>query len=211
MLPTAAGHKAGVEAFRKLLAHCTDIGVKYVTFYAFSTENWKRSQAEVGTLMKLLLEKLLDVEKQMGSYKDKVRFLISGDRSELTPELVKAIEETERKTENNKELIAVVCINYGGRDEITHAVRAIAEKVKAGTLEPKDIGEATISANMYEDVPDPDLIIRTSGELRLSNFLLWQSAYSELYFSDVLWPDFDDAELDRAVSEFNRRKRRYGK
>ncbi len=211
MLPSAAGHKAGVEAFRKLLAHCTDIGVKYVTFYAFSTENWKRSQAEVGTLMKLLLEKLLDVEKQMGSYRDKVRFLISGDRSELTPELVAAIEETERKTAKNTELTAVVCINYGGRDEIVHAARKLAEKVRDGSLKPEDIDESAISTELYESVPDPDLIIRTSGELRLSNFLLWQSAYSELYFSDLLWPDFNDAELDKAVAEFASRKRRYGK
>ena len=161
--------------------------------------------------MKLLLEKLLDVEKQMGSYRDKVRFLISGDRSELTPELVAAIEETERKTAKNTELTAVVCINYGGRDEIVHAARKLAEKVRDGSLKPEDIDESAISTELYESVPDPDLIIRTSGELRLSNFLLWQSAYSELYFSDLLWPDFNDAELDKAVAEFASRKRRYGK
>ena len=210
LLPAAAGHKAGVEAFRKLLAHCTDIGVKYVTFYAFSTENWKRSQAEVGALMKLLLEKLLDVEKQMGSYRDRVRFVIVGDRSELTPELVKAIEETERKTAGNKDLTAAVCINYGGRSEIVHAARELARKVKEGELEPEEIDEKALSGALYADMPDPDLIIRTSGELRLSNFLLWQSAYSELYFSDLLWPDFDEAELDKAVEAFAARKRRCG-
>ena len=211
MLPAAAGHKAGVEAFRKLMAHCTDIGVKYVTFYAFSTENWKRSQAEVGALMKLPLEKLLDVEKQMGGYRDKVRFLISGDRSALSPELKKAIEETEKKTAANKELTAVICINYGGRDELVHAVRKLAHRVKEDGLDPENIDEEAISAALYEQVPDPDLIIRTSGEQRLSNFLLWQSAYSELYFSDRLWPDFDDDELDRAVNAYASRKRRYGK
>lgn len=211
MLPAVAGHKAGVEAFRKLMAHCTDIGVKYVTFYAFSTENWKRSQAEVGALMKLLLEKLLDVDKQMGSYRNKVRFLISGDRSGLSPELNKAIEETEKKTEANKDLIAVICINYGGRDELVHAVRKLAHKVKEGGLDPENIDEEAISSSLYEQVPDPDLIIRTSGEQRLSNFLLWQSAYSELYFSDLLWPDFDDDELDKAVNAYSSRKRRYGK
>ena len=211
MLPAAAGHKAGVEAFRKLMAHCTDIGVKYVTFYAFSTENWKRSQSEVGALMKLLLEKLLDVEKQMGSYKNKVRFLISGERAGLSPELINAIEETERKTASNKELTAVVCINYGGRDELVNAVRSLARRVKEEDLDPEKIDEAAVSASMYEQIPDPDLIIRTSGEQRLSNFLLWQSAYSELYFSDLLWPDFDDDELDKAVNAYALRKRRYGK
>ena len=211
LLPAAAGHKAGVEAFRKLMAHATDIGVKYVTFYAFSTENWKRSREEVGALMKLLLNNLINVDKQMGEYRNRVRFLISGDRSELSPELVEAIEETERKTAGNSDLIAVVCINYGGRDEIVHAVKKIAEKVKNGGLASEDISEQLLSSEMYEDIPDPDLIIRTSGEQRLSNFLLWQSAYSELYFSELLWPDFDDDELDKAISAYSARKRRYGK
>lgn len=211
LLPQAAGHIAGVEAFKTLLAHCTDIGVRYVTFYAFSTENWKRSGKEVGTLMKLLLDNLLNVEKQLGEYRDKIRFVISGDRSSLTPDLVEAIEETERKTEKNTALTGIICINYGGRDEIVHAARNLAERVRKGEIRPEDIDEDTFSGNLYENVPDPDLIIRTSGEQRLSNFLLWQSAYSELFFSDLLWPDFDEAELDRILKEYSGRKRRYGK
>jgi undecaprenyl diphosphate synthase len=211
MLPAAAGHKAGVEAFKKMIAHATDIGVKYVTFYAFSTENWRRSQEEVGALMKLLLTNLINSEKAMGDYRDRVRFVVSGDRSELSQELVEAIEETERRTSGNTELIAVVCVNYGGRDEIVRAARKLAEKVKAGELDASGIDEAALSGELYVNVPDPDMIIRTSGEQRLSNFLLWQSAYSELYFSDVLWPDFDNEELDRAIRAFSARKRRYGK
>ncbi len=210
LLPAAAGHRAGVEAFKKLLSNCADRGVKYVTFYAFSTENWKRSETEVGALMKLLLDNLVNVEKLLGENRKKVRFLISGDRSALGDELLKAIGETERKTGDNSDLTAVLCINYGGRDEIVHAARKLAEDAAKGIILPGDIDETVFSRCLYEDVPDPDLIIRTSGEQRISNFMLWQAAYAEFYFSDVLWPDFGAEELDRAIAEFERRRRRYG-
>ena len=209
-LPVASGHKAGVEAYKQLLSNCADRGVEYVTFYAFSTENWKRSQDEVSALMKLLLENLTNSDRILGKNREKIRFIISGDRAGLDRKLVEAIEALEKQTAANTELIAVICINYGGRDELVHAARKLGEKIAAGTLRPEEIDEAALTAELYADVPDPDLLIRTSGEQRLSNFLLWQAAYSELYFADVLWPDFDAAELDKAISAYAARQRRYG-
>ncbi|MBR7062638.1 MAG: di-trans,poly-cis-decaprenylcistransferase [Clostridia bacterium] len=209
-LPAAAGHKAGVEAYKQLLSNAADRGVKAVTFYAFSTENWKRSQDEVSALMKLLLDNLVNSDRILGKNREKIRFLIAGDRTGLDGKLVEAIEALEAKTAGNTELIAVICLNYGGRDEIVRAARKLGEQIADGTLRPEDIDEAALTAGLYVNVPDPDLIIRTSGEQRLSNFLLWQAAYSELYFADVLWPDFDAAELDKALSAYAMRQRRYG-
>ncbi|MBO7406973.1 MAG: di-trans,poly-cis-decaprenylcistransferase [Clostridia bacterium] len=209
-LPVASGHKAGVEAYKQLLSNCADRGVEYVTFYAFSTENWKRSQDEVSALMKLLMENLANSDRILGKNREKIRFIITGDRAGLDRKLVEAIDALEKQTAGNTELIAVICINYGGRDELVHAARKLGEKIAAGTLRPEEIDEAALAGELYANVPDPDLLIRTSGEQRLSNFLLWQAAYSELYFADVLWPDFDAAELDKAISAYAARQRRYG-
>lgn len=213
MLPVAFGHREGVQTYRRLLSHCGDLGVKYVTFYAFSTENWKRTADEVGALMSIFLDYIKNFDKVMGKDKKKVRFIITGIRDGLSPEIQQGIAEIEEETKDNTDLIAIICINYGGRLEITEAVKSIAEQVKEGKLSPSDITEDTVSANMFDsfaDIPDPDLLIRTSGEQRISNFLLWQLAYSEFYFADCLWPDFDEKELDKAIAEFNHRQRRYG-
>ena len=181
-----------------------------MTFYAFSTATWKRSQDDVSALMKLLLENLTNSDRILGKNREKIRFIITGDRAGLDRKLVEAIDALEKQTAGNTELIAVICINYGGRDELVHAARKLGEKIAAGTLQPEEIDEAALAGELYANVPDPDLLIRTSGEQRLSNFLLWQAAYSELYFADVLWPDFDAAELDKAISAYAARQRRYG-
>ena len=209
-LPTVAGHKEGVENFRRLLAACADRGIRYVSFYAFSTENWKRSEQEVQGLMRLMLQYLRNFDKVMGKHKNKVRFLIAGERSQLSKELQEGIEIMERETANNTDLTAVICINYGGRDEIVHGVRKLASQVAEGTLKPEDITEAHVGASLYTDLPDPDLLIRTSGEERISNFMLWQLAYAEFYFTPALWPDFSEEELDQAIDTYNKRQRRFG-
>ena len=210
-LPAAAGHKAGVEAYKKLLSDCADRGVKYVTFYAFSTENWNRSASEVSALMALLKDYLKNLDKVLGDNIHKVRFLISGDREALGEELTALIEDAERRTAANTDLTAVIALNYGGRAEIVHGAKELARKVKKGELEPDEINEEMFARTLYADVPDPDLLIRTSGEMRLSNFLLWQLAYAEFYFCPVYWPDFGAKELDEAIAEFGARGRRFGK
>ncbi len=209
-LPAVAGHKEGVENYRRLLAACADRGIRYVTFYAFSTENWKRSETEVQGLMRLMLQYLRNFDRVMGKNKNRVRFLIAGDRSGLSEELQAGIATVERETAQNTDLTAVICINYGGRDEIVHAAQKLAGEVAAGTLQPEDITEARFGAALYTDLPDPDLLIRTSGEERISNFLLWQLAYAEFYFTPALWPDFSEAELDQAIAVYNNRHRRFG-
>ena len=208
-LPRTAGHKVGSETFRKIATYCNDIGIKYLTVYAFSTENWKRPQEEVGTIMKLLhqyiLEAMRDVEK------DNIHLRFWGDRSKIEPSLVKMMEDVEQQSEQMDGIFVNVCLNYGGRDEITHAARVLAMQVKNGTLQPEDITIERMSNEMYSaGVPDPELIIRPSGEIRTSNFLPWQSAYSEYYFTDVLWPDFNERELDRALVSYQNRSRRFG-
>jgi len=210
-LPAAAGHKAGVEAYKKLLSDCADRGVKYVTFYAFSTENWNRSAAEVAALMALLKDYLKNLDKVLGDNIHKIRFIISGDRKELGDELTALIEDAERRTAANTDLTAIIALNYGGRAEIVHSAKELARKVQKGELDPEAIDEELFARGLYADVPDPDLLIRTSGEQRISNFLLWQLAYAEFYFCPVYWPDFNAEELDKAIAAFNSRGRRFGK
>ena len=207
-LPRTAGHSAGAEAFRRIANYCRTLGVEYLTVYAFSTENWKRSQEEISGIMRLLRryleEALMDMEK------NRVRFRFFGDLSRLSPQL----QELCRNAENRSAEYDVqvnFCLNYGGRDEIVKAARSFALEVAEGRRKPEELTEEMFSTYLYSDgVPDPELIIRPSGECRTSNFLLWQSAYSEYVFMDVLWPDFGPEDLDRAIEEYHRRNRRFG-
>ena len=210
-LPRQAGHKVGAETFRTIATYCKDIGVQYFTVYAFSTENWKRPQDEVDALMNLFRTYLKEAAETMVARGVAVRVL--GDLSVLPADIQRQIDEVHALADTLGEdaATASLCINYGGRDEIKNAVRALAHDVQAGRLRPEDITEDTISAHLYTaHMPDPDLIIRPSGEVRTSNFLLWQSAYSEYYFTDVLWPDFSTKDMDAAIDDFNRRSRRFG-
>ena len=210
-LPRKAGHKVGAETFRTIATYCKDIGVKYFTVYAFSTENWKRPQDEVDALMNLFRAYLKEAAETMFERGVAVRVL--GDLSVLPEDIRAQIAEVDEIADRlgPDAATASLCINYGGRDEIKNAVRAIAQQVKNGEIQPEDITEETIGAHLYTaHMPDPDLIIRPSGEIRTSNFLLWQSAYSEYYFTDVLWPDFKTSDLDAAIDNFNSRNRRFG-
>lgn len=210
-LPRKAGHKVGAETFRTIATYCKDIGVQYFTVYAFSTENWKRPQDEVDALMNLFRTYLREAAETMVARGVAVRVL--GDLSVLPEDIRRQIDEVHALADTLGENAATasLCINYGGRDEIKNAVRALAKQVQDGTLKPEDITEDSISQNLYTaHMPDPDLIIRPSGEIRTSNFLLWQSAYSEYYFTDVLWPDFSTQDMDAAIADFNRRSRRFG-
>ena len=207
-LPRTAGHAAGAEAFRRIANYCRTLGVKYLTVYAFSTENWKRSEEEVAGIMKLLgkylREALADMEK------NRVCFRFFGDLSRLSPELQALCSDAVRQSADY-DVQVNFCLNYGGRDEIVRAARAFAADVAAGNHKSEDLTEEMLSKYLYSaDVPDPELIIRPSGEMRTSNFLLWQSAYSEYVFLNVLWPDFGPKDLDRAIEEYNRRNRRFG-
>ena len=208
-LPRKAGHKAGAETFRRIAAYCNEIGVKYLTVYAFSTENWKRSADEVSGIMFLLENYLKEALRDME--KNRIRFKVFGDISRLTPALQRLCRETMEQSSVYSDVQVNFCLNYGGRDEIVRAARAFAADVAAGKRRPEDLSEADFA--LYLDsagVPDPELVIRPSGELRTSNFLPWQSAYSELVFMDVLWPDFSGADLDAAIAEFHQRNRRFG-
>ncbi|MGN0995074.1 MAG: isoprenyl transferase [Butyricicoccus sp.] len=210
-LPRTAGHKVGAETFRTIATYCKDIGVRYFTVYAFSTENWKRPAEEVDTLMELFRRYLREAAETMVERGVAVRVL--GDLSPLPADIRAQIAETDALADSlgPDAATASLCINYGGRDEIKNAMRALAREVAAGTLDPDSITEEMIGQHLYTaHMPDPDLIIRPSGEIRTSNFLLWQSAYSEYYFTDVLWPDFSTADLDAAIASFNRRSRRFG-
>ena len=207
-LPRTAGHAAGSEQFRKIATYCKNIGVEYLTVYAFSTENWSRPEDEVKTIMKLLDRYLHEAIETME--RDNIRMKILGDVSALSPELQEKIARTNEISTRYEGFQANICLNYGGRAEIVQAARRYAEDVKNGTADPA-ISEAGFAGYMYSaGIPDPDLLIRPGGEQRLSNFLLWQCAYSEFYFTDVLWPDFSTEELDKAIEAFNRRDRRYG-
>lgn len=210
-MPRQAGHAVGAETFRTIATYCKDIGVKYFTVYAFSTENWKRPEQEVDALMNLFRKYLTEAAETMFERGVAVRVL--GDLSPLPEDIKQQIKDVDKIADSLGENAAVasLCINYGGRDEIKNAVRKIAEKVQNGKLSPSDITEQTISKHLYtSNMPDPDLIIRPSGEIRTSNFLLWQSAYSEYYFTDVLWPDFKTTDMDDAINSFNMRNRRFG-
>ena len=207
-LPRTAGHAAGGEAFRRIANYCRTLGVEYLTVYAFSTENWKRSEEEVSGIMRLLgkylTEALADMEK------NRVRFKFFGDLSRLSPELRKLCMDAESRSADY-DVQVNFCLNYGGRDEIVKATTAFAKDVQAGICKPEDLTEDLLAQYLYsKDVPDPELIIRPSGEQRTSNFLLWQSAYSEFVFMDVLWPDFGPDDLDKAIAEFHGRNRRFG-
>ncbi len=208
-LPRTAGHAAGAEAFRRTANYCRSIGVKYLTVYAFSTENWKRSQEEVSGIMRLLGKYLQEALQDME--KNHVRFRFFGDLSRLSPDLQKLCMDAEMRSGDYSDVQVNFCLNYGGRDELVRAARAFAEDVAAGKSKPGELTEEMLSSYLYsKGVPDPELIIRPSGELRTSNFLLWQSAYSEYVFMDVLWPDFMPEDLDRAIAEYHSRNRRFG-
>ncbi len=208
-LPRTAGHAAGAESFRRIANYCRTLGVKYLTVYAFSTENWKRSEEEIAGIMKLLGRYLREALRDME--KNHVCFRFFGDLSRLSPELQKLCRDAEQKSSAYHEVQVNFCLNYGGRDEIVRAARAFAQDVTRGKYTPEQLTEDLLSSYLYSaDVPDPELIIRPSGEMRTSNFLLWQSAYSEFVFMNVLWPDFGPEELDQAIEEYQRRNRRFG-
>ena len=208
-LPRTAGHAAGAETFRKIANYSRSIGVEYLTVYAFSTENWKRSEEEVGAIMKLLGNYLKEALQDME--KNHVRFKFFGDLSRLSPSLQKLCAEAESKSAVFGDVQVNFCLNYGGRDEIVKATQTFARDVAQGKYTPEDLTESLLSTYLYsKDVPDPELIIRPSGEMRTSNFLLWQSAYSEYVFMDVLWPDFSPEDLEKAIAEYNGRNRRFG-
>ena len=210
-LPRTAGHKAGAETFRRIATYCKDLGVQYLTVYAFSTENWKRSADEVGAIMLLLKKYLLEAIDSME--RDQIRLCFFGDMTPISPEIRKLAHETDEISEHlpENDFQANICLNYGGRDEILRAARQFAADCAAGEKKPEELDEAMFSSYLdSRGIPDPELIIRPSGEQRLSNFLLWQCAYSEFYYTDTLWPDFDEKELDRAIAAYQSRDRRFG-
>ena len=208
-LPRTAGHAAGSETFRRIATYCRSIGVQYLTVYAFSTENWKRSAEEVGAIMQLFEKYLHEAIDTMA--RDRIRLKILGDLSRISPELRALIAKTDEISTHYDGFQANICINYGGRDEIVRAAKAFAARCAAGECSADALTEDMFSGLLYTaGLPDPELIIRPSGEIRVSNFLLWQSAYSEYYFTDVLWPDFDEKELDKAIAAYSRRDRRFG-
>ena len=209
-LPVKLGHKQGADALENIVRHANNMGLKYLTVYAFSTENWKRSEDEVNALMLLLKNYLDDFAKRADTENIVIRVL--GDRTPFSKKLNESIDKTIKRTEPNTGIIFNICLNYGGRDELVHATKKIASMVQSGEIKVDDINEELISNNLYtKDIPDPDLIIRTSGELRTSGFLTWQSVYSEFLFLDKYWPDFSEEDFDNAIKEFNNRKRRIGK
>ena len=208
-LPRSAGHVAGAETFRRIATHCRDLGVEYLTVYAFSTENWKRAEDEVAGIMRLLRKYLDEALRDMEKNKTRIKFF--GDLSRLTPELQETCHAAEERSAGFTEHQVNFCFNYGGRDELVRAAKAFAQDVAEGSKKPEDLTEAMLSGYLYSaDVPDPELIIRPSGEMRTSNFLLWQSAYSEFVFMDVLWPDFTGDDLDEAIRQYHTRNRRFG-
>ncbi len=208
-LPRIAGHRRGGEAVRRTIAAAGELGIQYLTLFGFSSENWKRPADEVDDLMGLLRHYLRGEVAEL--HKNNVRVRVIGDRERLAPDIVTLIDNTEALTAGNTGLNLAVALSYGGRAEIAGAAKRIAAAAAAGRINPRDINEALFARYLLTaDMPDPDLVIRTSGEQRLSNFLLWQSAYSEFVFVDTLWPDFTKADLQRALSEFHGRERRYG-
>ena len=208
-LPRTAGHVTGAQVFRKITKYCDQCGVRYLTVYAFSTENWRRPQEEVNAIMNLLRQYLVDSLADFLNENIVVRFI--GNRNELAPDILELIERAESTTANKTGMTLNIALNYGGQQEITAAARTLAEKVAKGEIQPEEITEQMLQDALYtEDQPPVDLILRPSGEYRLSNFLIWQSAYAEFVFMDVLWPDFKESDLDRAFEEYARRDRRFG-
>ncbi|MBR4949113.1 MAG: isoprenyl transferase [Clostridiales bacterium] len=208
-LPRSAGHRAGAENLKELCRNCGRYGVKYLTVYAFSTENWSRPQDEVEKLMKLFVEFVDRYDPELKE--EGVRMRFTGDIAALPEKVKETIKIEEERSKDRQKMQLIIAFNYGGRREIVNSCQKIAEQIKAGTLEPSDITEQMISDNLYlPDVPDPELIIRPSGELRISNFLLWECAYSEFWISDVLWPDFGYEDLTQAFRDYALRDRRFG-
>lgn len=208
-LPRALGHKAGVETIRRIIKEGDRLGVKYMTLYAFSTENWKRPKAEITTLMKLLVQYLKEEISEL--HENGVVINILGDTSKLPKDCIDEIQKAKEITKDNTGIVMNVALNYGGRDEIVRATKAIAEMVALGDIKPDDIDDKIFENHLYtKDMPDPDIIIRPSGEQRLSNFLLWQCAYSEFWYSNINWPDFTEVDLRRAIYDFQNRDRRFG-
>ena len=208
-LPRTMGHREGCKVVEQTVEDAARLGIRYLTVYGFSTENWKRSEDEVSTLMQLFrfyMKRLLGIAKA-----NNVRVLSIGDRSRFAPDIQEGINALERETAMNTGLTFVIAVNYGGRDEIRRAAVKLAEDVQKGLLSPEDVTEDDITARLdTQKIPDPDLLIRTGGEMRLSNYLLWQCAYTEFYVTDLLWPDFNRTELEKAIRVFNSRDRRYG-
>ena len=203
------GHEEGAKTLEKIVRYAKKVGIKYITVYAFSTENWKRTSEEVSALMLLLKTYLDDYGKRADTENIKVKVL--GDILALTPGLQKSIKKCEERTKDNDGIYFSICINYGGRDEIVHAVKKIAQDVKDGKIGIDDINEKLMNNYLYtKEIPDPDLIIRTSGELRTSGFLTWQSVYSEYLFMDKYWPDFSEDDIDFAIKEYQKRNRKFG-
>ena len=207
--PVSFGHKEGAKTLEKIVRYANKIGLEYITVYAFSTENWKRAEDEVKALMLLLQSYLDDYSKRADT--ENIRVKILGDISALSEGMQKSIINCMERTKNNTGVTFNIALNYGGRNEILKAVKEIANQVKEGKIDVEDINEETISAHLYtKNEPDPDLVIRTSGELRLSNFLPWQSVYAELLFIQKNWPDFEEEDLDNAIIEYQKRTRKFG-
>lgn len=208
-LPRSMGHKEGCVTVEKTVEIAARMGVEYLTVYGFSTENWKRSSEEVGALMQLFRFYMVRLLKTAKANNVRVRMI--GERSRFAQDIIDGINRLEEETKDNTGLTFVIAVNYGGRDEITRAMRRMGEDCRLGNLDPQTITESTVASYLdTAGMPDPDLLIRTSGELRLSNYLLWQLAYSEIYITDCLWPDFDRAELVKAIEAYNKRDRRFG-
>ena len=209
-LDRAEGHREGARSVRAVVTRTRELGIPYLTLYAFSSQNWERPRDEVSHLMALLVE-FCQSERQLMLDKG-IRLRVIGERARLPAHARTAIEDVERATESNADMQLIIAVSYGSREEIVDAVRRICQRVKARQLDPRDIDAQTISEHLWTaSVPDPDLVIRTSGELRVSNFLLWQIAYAELYIEECLWPDFREAQYDRALEAYSQRQRRYGR
>lgn len=208
-MPRTYGHKVGVETIRKVVKECSRLGVRYLTLYAFSTENWKRPKDEVSALMGLLVKYLRSELEEL--HKNNVKILTIGDISKLPQACIEELDHAKEKTKDNTGLVMSLALNYGGRNDLVNAVKKISQEVVDGKISVDDIGDDLISSHLStKESPDPDLVVRTSGEQRLSNFLLWELAYSEFYFADIHWPDFDEKELQKAIFAYQSRDRRFG-
>jgi undecaprenyl diphosphate synthase len=208
MLPRTLGHTEGGKTFKEIVTYCRELGIRYASFYAFSTENWKRSKDEVNAIMVLFKQYIADARNY---FKHEIRFVFLGDKSAFTPDIREAMLSLEEDSKQYDKMTVLLAINYGGRDDIIHACKGICQKVQNGELTIDSINENNFEKELYTlDSPPVDLLVRTSGEYRISNFLLWQSAYAEYYFTDVLWPDFNRSELDKALLEYSKRSRRFG-
>lgn len=209
-LPVEMGHKKGAETLINVAKSAKKLGIKYMTVYAFSTENWQRSPLEVDTLMSLLRHYLDTSFKEL--QENDVQIIFIGERNMLAPDIIAKMQKIETDTRNNQSAVLCIALSYGGRQEIVHMVKGIAQQIKDNKLSIDDINLECVERNLYtHDIPHPDLMIRTSGEQRISNYLLWQTAYSEFYFTNTLWPDFSETELKQIINEYNHRERRYGK